>query len=118
MLAQTFSRFYNPTSTESIPFTDTVSWDRPLKWICGGRHSQHYVWLHCQSISGDHHPDLANAVRSLPLDKLLLERDSPYLVPPSRTSCNPGMLPEIAEGIAKLKQLPVPVILETSRWAA
>ena len=69
-------------------------------------------------ISGDHQPDLVNAVRTLPLDKLLLETDYPYLIPLSRTSCNPGMLPEIAEGIAKLKQLPGLVILDTNQRAA
>ena len=69
-------------------------------------------------ISGDHQPDLVNAVHTLPLDKLLLETDYPYLILLSRTSCNPGMLPEIAAGLAKLKQLPGLVILDTDQRAA
>ena len=69
-------------------------------------------------LNGDHHPDLPEAVRTLPLEKLLLETDSPYLPLPDRTDCTPNILPEIAEAVGRIKHLPFPVVLESSRRAA
>ncbi|MBI2961267.1 MAG: TatD family hydrolase [Betaproteobacteria bacterium] len=53
--------------------------------------------------------DLKELARLLPLDRLLIETDSPYLAPaPYRGKTNrPGLVKFVAEEIAKLKGLPV-----------
>ena len=57
------------------------------------------------------------AVRLTPLNRLLLETDSPYLTPePYRGRPNrPFYLPFIAEKIAELKEVPVPTLLDRCR---
>ena len=62
--------------------------------------------------------DLREVARFVPLDRMLIETDSPYLAPmPYRGKTNnPSYVPFVAKQIAELKQLPVEVIAEaTSR---
>ncbi|SRR5579883_163822 len=56
---------------------------------------------------------LADVVRETPLDRLLIETDSPYLAPaPYRGKRNsPAYLPFIAEKVAELKQLDISTIM-------
>lgn len=65
--------------------------------------------------------DLQDAVRYLPLDRLILETDAPYLLPrnltekPKSRRNEPAFLPAIAAMIAELKQCPLEQVLE-SAW--
>ncbi len=58
--------------------------------------------------------NLAEVVRETPLDRLLIETDSPYLTPaPNRGKRNsPAMLPFIAGRVSELKQLDISVIMQ------
>ena len=61
--------------------------------------------------------DLQDAVRYLPLDRLILETDAPYLLPrnltnkPKSRRNEPAFLPAIAAMIAELKQCPLEQVL-------
>ncbi|MEO5661121.1 MAG: TatD family hydrolase [Polaromonas sp.] len=62
--------------------------------------------------------DIREVARFVPLDRLLIETDSPYLAPmPYRGKTNnPSYVPFVAQQIAEIKQLPLDVIAEiTSR---
>ena len=62
--------------------------------------------------------DIRDVARFVPLDRMLIETDSPYLAPmPYRGKTNnPSYVPFVAQQIAELKQQPVEVIAEaTSR---
>jgi TatD DNase family protein len=62
--------------------------------------------------------DIREVARFVPLDRMLIETDSPYLAPmPYRGKTNnPSYVPLVAQQIAQLKQLPVEAIAEaTSR---
>jgi TatD DNase family protein len=62
--------------------------------------------------------DLREVARFVPLDRTLIETDSPYLAPmPYRGKTNnPSYVPYVARQVAELKQLPVETIAEaTSR---
>jgi len=58
--------------------------------------------------------NLAEVVRETPLDRLLIETDSPYLAPaPNRGKRNsPAMLPFIAQKVAELKQQDISIIMQ------
>ena len=57
---------------------------------------------------------LRDVVKQVPLDRLLIETDSPYLAPvPYRGKSNePMYLPKVAEQVAELKGVPVEVLGE------
>ncbi len=62
--------------------------------------------------------ELREVARFVPLDRILIETDSPYLAPmPHRGKTNnPSYVPFVAQQIAELKQLPVGIIADaTSR---
>jgi TatD DNase family protein len=62
--------------------------------------------------------DLRDVAAFVPLDRMLIETDSPYLAPvPYRGKTNnPSYVPRVAEQIAQVRQLPVAVVAEaTSR---
>lgn len=62
--------------------------------------------------------DLHAVAASLPLDRILIETDAPYLAPvPHRGKINdPSLVPHVAERIAELRQIPVAeVAAATSR---
>jgi TatD DNase family protein len=62
--------------------------------------------------------DIRDVARFVPLDRMLIETDSPYLAPmPHRGKTNnPSYVPLVAQQIAALKQLPLETIAEaTSR---
>jgi len=56
--------------------------------------------------------DLKEVARQVPLDRLLVETDSPYLAPvPFRGKTNqPGWVRHVAEEVARLQERPFPVI--------
>ena len=58
--------------------------------------------------------DLREVVRLVPMDRLLIETDSPYLAPvPYRGKTNtPALVPHVAAQVAELKDLPVEVVGE------
>jgi TatD DNase family protein len=58
--------------------------------------------------------DLREVAREVPLDRLLIETDSPYLAPiPHRGKMNqPAYVKHVAECIAKIKNLPLETIAE------
>ncbi|WP_395055444.1 TatD family hydrolase [Polaromonas sp.] len=60
--------------------------------------------------------DLREVARFVPLDRTLIETDSPYLAPmPYRGKTNnPSYVPYVAKQVAELKQLPVETIAETT----
>ena len=60
--------------------------------------------------------DLREVARFVPLDRILIETDSPYLAPvPHRGKTNnPSYVPFVAQQIAELKQLPLQAIAEAS----
>lgn len=64
--------------------------------------------------------DWGTFVRSTPLDRLLLETDSPYLTPvPHRNERNePQHIPLIAEAVAKYHQVPVAKVIHLSTMNA
>jgi TatD DNase family protein len=62
--------------------------------------------------------DLREVARMVPLDRCLIETDSPYLAPvPYRGKTNsPAYVPFVAKQIAELRQMPVEAVAEaTSR---
>jgi TatD DNase family protein len=62
--------------------------------------------------------DLRDVAKFVPLDRLLIETDSPYLAPvPYRGKTNnPSYVPFVAKQIAEIKGMPVEAIAEiTSR---
>ena len=62
--------------------------------------------------------DIRDVARFVPLDRMLIETDSPYLAPmPHRGKTNnPSYVPLVAQQIAELRQLPLEIIAEaTSR---
>jgi TatD DNase family protein len=56
--------------------------------------------------------DLRDVARFVPLDRLLIETDSPYLAPvPHRGKTNdPSLVPFVAARLAEVKQVPVEAI--------
>ena len=60
--------------------------------------------------------DLRDVAAFVPLDRLLIETDSPYLAPvPHRGKTNnPSYVPFVAQQLAQLRQLPVEAIAETT----
>lgn len=64
--------------------------------------------------------DLQEAVRYLPLDRLILETDAPYLLPrnltdkPKSRRNEPAFLPAIAAMVAGLKQCPIEQVLQAA----
>ncbi len=60
---------------------------------------------------------LKEVARELPLDRILVETDSPYLTPPPfRGRRNdPSKVRYVAEEIARLKELPVETVIEATR---
>ena len=63
---------------------------------------------------------LADVVRAVPLDRLLLETDAPYLSPvPHRGQRNePAYIPLIAKKIAELKEITIDEVAETTTVSA
>jgi TatD DNase family protein len=59
---------------------------------------------------------LKQVAQKVPLERLLIETDSPYLAPvPHRGQTNePGFVPHVAAEIARLKNLPVEMIAQAS----
>ncbi len=60
--------------------------------------------------------DLREVARWVPMDRLLIETDSPYLAPvPFRGKTNtPALVPYVAQQIAELKGLPVEAVAQAS----
>src|SRR5690606_15971892 len=60
--------------------------------------------------------DLRDVAKFVPMDRLLIETDSPYLAPvPHRGKTNnPSFVPFVAQQIAELKGLPVETIAEVT----
>ena len=60
--------------------------------------------------------DLKDVARQVPLDRVLIETDSPYLAPvPHRGRTNePSYVPLVAAEIARLKAVPVEAVAEAS----
>ena len=60
--------------------------------------------------------DIREVARFVPLDRMLIETDSPYLAPmPHRGKTNnPSYVPLVAQQIAELKQLPLETIAEAT----
>ena len=56
--------------------------------------------------------DLKEVARRVPLDRLLIETDSPYLapVPPRGRTNEPGWVVHVAEEIARLRELPLAAV--------
>ena len=61
---------------------------------------------------------MERVVEKIPLQKILLETDSPYLVPPrlrrASKQSNPGMITEIANFVASVKNMPVRLVYEVA----
>jgi len=60
--------------------------------------------------------DLREVARFVPMERMLIETDSPYLAPvPYRGKTNnPSYVPHVAQQIAQLRQCPVEVVAETT----
>jgi len=60
---------------------------------------------------------LADVVRALPLDRLLLESDGPFMAPyPHKgEESHPGLMPWVAAGVAKIKGLEVGEVLAAAQ---
>ena len=73
-------------------------------WLCDPRRNQ----------------DLINAIKIIPLEKIMLETDSPYLLPPAyykkfKQKINePRFLSIIADKIAEIKNIPVNQVIDTT----
>ena len=61
--------------------------------------------------------DLQHVVKEVPIDRLLLETDGPFMAPiPHRgKTCHPGHIPHIAKKIAELKATSIERIYEVCR---
>lgn len=61
--------------------------------------------------------DLRDVVRQIPLERLLIETDSPYLAPvPYRGKVNePRYVKHVAECVAELKEMPIEAIAEQTK---
>lgn len=63
--------------------------------------------------------DLKEAISYIPLDKLMIETDCPYLSPKNKTPYinrnEPSFLIHIAKGISDIKKIPLDKILETTK---
>jgi len=61
--------------------------------------------------------DVRGVIETVDLDRILLETDAPYMAPtPFRgQTCHPGMVPKIAEAIARVKNVDVSTVFETTR---
>ena len=60
--------------------------------------------------------DLREVIAATPLDRLLIETDSPYLAPvPHRGKTNePSFVPCVAKVVAEVKQLPIDVVAQAT----
>lgn len=62
--------------------------------------------------------DVVEAIKYIPLDKLMIETDCPYLTPfnmPSRPRRNePSFLKHVAQSIADIKNVPIQLVIETT----
>ena len=61
--------------------------------------------------------DVRGVIETVDLDRILLETDAPYMAPtPFRgQTCHPAMIPKIAEAIARVKNVDVSTVFETTR---
>ncbi len=61
-----------------------------------------------------------NVIESVPLERILLETDAPYLAPePYRgKTCHSGMIIRVAEVIAKIKNISIETVLNTTKQNA
>ena len=60
-----------------------------------------------------------STIRSLALDKILLESDAPFLAPPDAPRPNnPWIVNRIADHIAAIKNVPLPVVGRVTSWTA
>ena len=58
--------------------------------------------------------DLLEVVKNCPLEKMLIETDSPYLAPQAYRGqrCEPWMVEEVAKKIAEIKQIGLDEVIE------
>jgi len=61
--------------------------------------------------------DVREVVAGVPLDRILLETDAPYMAPtPFRgQTCHPGMVPRIAAAVARVHDVPVERVFDACR---
>ena len=73
-------------------------------------------------LKGMYHKDLPSFIHDLDLGQLVLETDSPYLLPPvfrgQTLQANPGMILEVAGMVAKWKHLPPTIVLRETALTA
>jgi TatD DNase family protein len=77
-------------------------------------------WI-CDERRGSH---LRELVRSIPLDRLMIETDAPYLLPrdlkprPKSRRNEPAFLPHVAQAIAACRDIPVAVLADVTTGTA
>ena len=73
-------------------------------------------------LNGMYHKDLPSFIQDLDLGQLVLETDSPYLLPPvfrgQTLQANRGMILEVAGMVAKWKHLPPTIVLRETALSA
>ncbi|MCL2207292.1 MAG: TatD family hydrolase [Fibromonadales bacterium] len=69
------------------------------------------------AVTFDKTATIREAAASIPLNKILLETDAPYLAPvPFRgKTCTPAMIPQIAQVLAKVKEVSIDEIFKACR---
>jgi len=69
------------------------------------------------AVTFDKTTTIREAAKIIPTSKMLLETDAPYLAPvPFRgKTCTPSMIPNIAQVLANIKEMPLNDLLKTCR---
>ena len=111
---QQLSVLYSVTGLKGVAHCFTGTQEQMLAYLDLGLYIGVTGWL-CDPKRGK---DLREAVTALPLSRLLLETDAPFLTPktlPGKVRRNePCYLPHIAEAVADIKQVAVSEVINAS----
>jgi TatD DNase family protein len=93
-------------------YTSTASFAEKILSLKGS-----YFFGFTGAVTFDKTPTIREAASVIPLNKILLETDAPYLAPvPFRGKiCTPAMIPSIAEVLAKIKGISTEDLLKACR---
>ena len=95
---------FTGTQNELDDYLDNGFYVGLTGWICDERRNK----------------ELRKSIKNIPLDKLMIETDSPYLIPrnlspkPNKNRNEPKYLMHIANEIAKLREEPLELICEST----
>ena len=103
-LSEVDTQKISKTQNELDDYLDNGFYVGLTGWICDERRNK----------------ELRKSIKNIPLDKLMIETDSPYLIPrnlspkPNKNRNEPKYLMHIANEIAKLREEPLELICEST----